>query len=241
MNTGNLTNLLRRVNLGGLNDECLIRVSQDVAKVNAVNINRTILCHVEAEIGVGFEGNLGLCNLGTLIKFLSDCDDSLSLKTTDTQLIMVKSDKSRFQVLLLQEDEVPTRPTTEVNSVDDVNAGPVHFKLDHGMYEQIKYYHDLTGVPELTFTLNKDSIKVSSDSIREKQFTIPKIASIETDSEDIEECSVSVEASPLMRVFGLILRGKEDVVDIYIGNNTPLTVLDGINFWVLAPIISRND
>ena len=83
--TDPLLNMLKQIHLGGLIEECVLKIKDGVAKVEAVDITNSLIIICKKTImGKDISVDLGLGNIGILIKFLSTIDnDKLIFKHSD--------------------------------------------------------------------------------------------------------------------------------------------------------------
>lgn len=226
-----ISNILKRVHLNGLVDECLLRIKDNLASVQVIDVTNTIAIHSQAEIESD-DLTLGLSNLKIVHKFLASTDKPVTYKIKGEKLSLIKSGKDKLNLLMLDEDSVPTMPNKPFNKKEAVKEALTTFKVTSRFREKLIEYQNLLSLESVTISAKENKISLSSTSIREKGFSTSKVAKCESVDED---CSTEIYVSHLIEILK-VLDGEEKVI-VHLGNDKTLVVECGDDFWALMPIV----
>jgi hypothetical protein len=241
INSKALLALLERVHLGGMLDECLLRVdSQGLGTVTAVDLSNSVMLSVqEPSIGLS-AGNYGITNLTTLVKFLKACvGEELRCRIEKERwLSLYRRGHGKFSFLLLEEDSGPiSTQLSEDPDFEQLAKGydcSAHLKKQFA--EDANQYLSMAGEQGVSFTASEQKgVHLHSAGTGGFRFTIPVQPQIDVNG----EVSVKVYSNQLQAVIGQLHFEEEEPVLVHLKEEFPIIIQqDSDNFWALTPVVT---
>lgn len=229
LNGSALGELLQRVHLKGLIQECVLTVSDGVATVQAIDMSNSIFLHCSQKVG-GEDMELGFNNLSTLTKYLDDSGE-VEFKIGDKWLTIKRKGQGQLKFLLLEITQVPTA-VKEPDAVKKIkkmegNAIPITDELR----ERFAYYFGLVKNKSVVFSITKKKVYIRSNRNDPEQF---QFAVGKTKAGDME---VEVYSEHLLSILDHA-NGKKS--SLHLAEETPVVVhYNKTNLWALTPIAGK--
>lgn len=231
--------LLERVCLGGLIEECLLHVGKDgIGNIAAVDFTNSVLLSVSGELGFQ-EGLYGFGSLPLLISYLKSCqdDDKVSYMISDDEKwLLLHKGYGKLRTRLIEPDLVGT--ALEKGKTPDMGAlidSSLFVALEKRFVDDALYYMGLVGGHGVEFNVDADSGKVilcSVDIDCAERFEI-FVADIKGLSETFV---VKIYGEQLRRVLTVLQLG--DASGLYLAKDFPIIIQQNKdNMWALSPIV----
>jgi len=241
---------LEGVYLGGVLNECLVRVKKGKGTVEAIDItNSTIIVGEKKILSGDINADFGLGNIELLIKFLSSAqDESVSFKQKGNYLLFgVKSKKShkKLEYLLTQPDLIATRFNLSQNekgknknpinkileSLEYSTSFPASFIKDHCSYMSLLKNQVTNGIVSILCDEDGEIEFVYG----EKNDHMLKL-SLDSEMDEGEDLEIKINGEHLAKIFMAIEYSQDDQPTIHFSNNQPVVVKAGKMGWALVPI-----
>jgi len=226
-----LANLLAKVYLGGLVNECLLEIEKGTAIVCALDDARAVYIYAEDEIEAD-DLKIGLSNLGTILKLFSR-GGQIEYTIQDRYLNLLLPNKEKVKLLTIEPDQVHSVPRTKIN-IDKMiaNSDVASFTCTGSVLEKLCEYRGLLVVKTISLWTRGGYAHMGSSSTRERQFTVPRIAELDGgwEGDNIGE----FYGDHLELVLKAALAAKDEV-KVYLGaSGVPLVVTQGKSWWMLV-------
>jgi hypothetical protein len=232
-----LFSLLSRVNLKGVIDECVLKIKDNVATIEAIDMSNTIYVHAEESVEGLKDVSIGLCKLSLLTQFLENTEDEIIFKIDKQWLTLKKPGSSQIKVLLLEEGQVPT-------AIDQKGESPVKkllkkekssFILTQEAANEILKCSNLVNADTTIFEIERGKVFVGNQKTQEQQFNVP-CGGLQKDMGS--NIRVEVYSKYLLSVIQAVDFTKE--ITVSMSNDFPIIVQqDKNNTWAITPILSE--
>lgn len=237
LNTASLSALLKRVNLSGLVEECVLKVENNVGSVSAIDMTNSVLICVNEPLPGLANGEYGISQISTLIKFLAMCkgeDITYSISEDKKWMTLYHKGHGKLSVLLLENDMVGTRLTDEPKIHKQISKYPIALKLKGRFVEDALSYIGLGQCQSVVFTIRKDrAILVSSLSSEQQKFEVV-IGEVKNATEEVAVTVYAEQVSKVLSTIELL-----DDSSLYIKKEHPIIIAqDEKNIWALTPIVT---
>jgi len=236
----NLLDLLRKVNLGGIINECVLNVDNGIGKICAVDITNSLIVIIETRVmSKKTECKLGLGNIDLLIKFLNALnDDSLEFEVKESRLEINNPNKSRkLNYLLSQPDLV----STNLDSKDDPKKKILKMaELTTNLTDTfIKDFLTYLGIVDdktikLKFDGDNEQLVFLCGKSHEHQFELLLNHDIDSDGE--EDFEVSINGEHFARVLTAIDFDEDEPPILNFAKDVPVVIENDNAFWALSAI-----
>jgi len=225
-----LGQLLKRVHLRGLIQECVLEVKDGVASVQAVDMSNSVFLYCSEKIDGLDDIQLGLPNLNTLCRFL-ESTEKVSLKIKEQWITLRRKGHGHLRFLMLEVEQVPTAITQKdaAKKVTKNEGDPI--KLSTKLREDYSSYMSLVKSRGIVLRKRKGSITLQSNKSDAEQFSL-KVGKCDA----AEDISIEVYGEHLAQVFDTI--GDGDAT-LHLADDAPVIIHQGgDNFWALTPLSS---
>ena len=242
----NFLNMLKKVHLGGVFEECIIEVVKGSGKITAVDItNSMIVISKRRVMSKDVTENFGLGNLELLVKFLSSIEDEkMILKASNNQLTIKRKDSQRKLDYLLtqpgliatrfQEDDDEESPYEKIDNMMEFSIA-----LPESLTKDFLTYISLLKTKEIVLNYNSDTgLSFICGSSDDHQFELRPDTEVEErgDSES-EEFSININGEHLSKIFSVIEFDEEEPPTLSFAEDKPIMIEEGGTAWVLVPIV----
>jgi len=234
LTAGTFKSLLERVHLSGLIEECLLKVEKGRGFITAIDMTNSVLVAVAEKVDLE-DGEYGISQLSTLIKFLGMCkDDEVTYSIGDkaTWLHLRHKGHGKLSTILLETDMVGTKLTNDPKIVKQLANYPVKFLLKQKFINDALGFISLVTSQSVAFKVKEGKVTFISNLLNETQrFEIP----ITTVSGFDKEITVSTYTEMAQKVLSIVT--PSDKSFIHLQNEKPVIVeQDDKNYWALTPI-----
>lgn len=231
----NLSKLLRRANLGGILEECVLTIDGDGdATIAAIDMSSSVYIDVSESLGSDVqEMHLGLRNLTMITRYLQ-AEGVYKFTPTDEWLEVQRKGHGKIRINLLKPDEVPTRVDTDANesALDGlIDQCTWQFALTEKSRDDLTYYLSLLSGSSVVVKASSKFITFCSNENESNQFELRVAKNTKGETGTTE-----VYASNLQALLKVLSDEKEEP-SISFGTNGPLVVvINPGNFWALTPL-----
>ena len=235
VNAQSFRRLLELVYLNGHIKECLLEVEGGQGKISALDTSNSILASVTAPVtGLG-DGQYGLANLDTLVKFLKHCQEeelSYSISKDEKWLTLRRKGHGKFSSLLAESELIATKMEENPDIASQTKNYSCKIKLKERFVEDALYYMSLVGQQGVEFKATKGNVVLQSSNATMQHFE----ASVGKPENLEEEVSVRLYSSQLQAILSVMELGEESC--LYLKTDYPAIFMqDENNAWALTPII----
>lgn len=174
MNAKAFGNLLTRVNLGGHIEEAVVRVSEGVAEVEAIDLATAVYVKTAEPIGETAWEELGFGRLSLMAQYLSDSEGDVAFKLTDSAATLRRKAGGQVTVPLLAPKEVPTMVVKEGLKELILDGTPHVLVLTEELLKRLEYHNNLASGEVLCFTLSpKGRVTVANGETEQVRYDAP--------------------------------------------------------------------
>jgi len=237
-NVNDLSRVLDNVFLGGIIDECVIKVEDDKAIIQAMDLTDSV--YVQTEADLDFEDcKLGLADLTRFTKYLSsikDVDVTLTLK--DVRLTLKPKGGGRVSYLLSEADLIPSYDYEweEEGAGDLVKDELTNF--DKPMLLKEDTINEFLSLMRL-FGTNSVHLKVDSKGTvyihagpeTGHQFDV-KIGKIK----NVDSCEIKMYGDNIVAVLSVLDYTENPKMYISAEEDSPIVITTTSTGWVLRPM-----
>lgn len=236
MNGKSLSALLERVHLGGLINEAVLTVQDNVGSIQAVDLTNSVFVACSAEVEME-DNELGLGNVGLMAKFLGE-EGEVNVTLAEKFATLKRRGHGQVRIQLIVPDEVPTAVVKEGAVKGLLGACSAAFPLAQEAVERLSYYVGLTGGDTIVFTIGKNGkVSVSSDEKEANQFEFPFGKADPAPKEDLKVVVFGKYAAQVFKVLEWV--EGETTPSAHVGPGVPLCITQGDDsFWAITPIAS---
>lgn len=242
--TASLLGMLRQIHLGGLLEECVLEIKDGVARVEAVDITNSLIIICQKTImNKNISVDLGLGNIGILLKFLSTMDnDKLVFKHSDTGFELKKTNGRRKLDYLLTNPELIA---TQLQADEEKKKDPLK-KMHNMMGQKIEltqsFIKDFLSYINL---LKTKDVSIEFDGDEEVAFicggkndhNFELILSTEAESEDEEDAfCIKVNGEYLANIFTTISFDEDDPPMLSLAEDKLVMIENDSATWALVPL-----
>ena len=164
MNPITFGNFLRRIHLGGNLEECVIKITNGIAEVAAVDISNSLYLHCQEDIPIIGNHEVGITDLGIMCKLFSNEDRKISMGFEKNKLIVSYQKHGTIRLALADPDTIPTTVVTE----DGVRMYKTYQKIIKDVVNEVKITKEVVNDYKHISTLLKTKgvvIKVNNGKV----------------------------------------------------------------------------
>jgi hypothetical protein len=235
-----MTQLVKKVHLGGAINECVLKVTKGIAVVEAIDITNSIVVLERRKIGekdLSFE--VGLGNLEILWKFLASVEDKeLIVKNKEGRMLIGNKRWARkIDYLTTIPELISTRlpPATKQNPREKFKEMPaVHLSLDGELVKDVMGYLGALKIRVATIQIGKGKAKFILGTATDHRFEA-YIAKVK--NEKLDGFKMKVNGDFLIKILSVLdFSNEEELPTIGIAENSPLVLENGNTIWALVPL-----
>lgn len=229
-----LGELLSKVHLGGLVEDCVLTVHNNIGTIQSIDISNSIFIDCKKDLGDVEDMVLGLSGLTILCKYTGD-EGELFFSVKDKKLVLHKRGHGKLKLTLLQPDEVPTAVREKDVKKNILEHSSYLTPLTDKAIKNLLYYLELVHPDSMVFQIKKGSGAVigTTNAISEQQFNTRVGKSEELPEEDIE-CEVYTKhLSAVLKELD-----ANDSATLRLGDKAPIIIEQNGCLWALTPIIA---
>lgn len=239
--------MLRQVHLGGLLEECIIKINKGKAKVEAVDITNSLIVICNKTIASkDITTELGLGNLDLLIKFLSAVEDpKLFFKHKDdsSKFELARKDKRRkLNYLLTQPELIATQLQVDEDEEEDEDPyQKVKNMMEYSVELSSSFMKDFLSFIKL---LKTKDVSIEFDGEEEVIFVCGgtndhKFELVLNKGVEGDECdpfNIKINGEHIARIFEVIDFDEENPAMLSFTEDKLVMVEDGSTSWSLVPL-----
>ena len=229
--------LIARTFLGGIIQDCLLVVKDNIAKIRAIDPNtQGLFLEVSSKVEGINDITLGLNNLKMITTFLEKAKKPVKYLIRDNMLRLIKSNKETISILLLEKDAIASLPKTDKTKDYYIGKTKTSFACNRKLADKIFDYCKMMEIKTIKLIADGEQISINSGEIKERGFAIPKAGKCAKVDETI---SSEIYADNFLAVLKTILVDKDIEATIHIGLNMPVVIEQGDDHWILIPITNE--
>ena len=237
-----ILNILKNCYLGGLIEECILKIKNGKGIIEAVDITSSIIVVTKKRIlPKGINTILGIGNIDLLAKSISAMPDNIKAFLGDDYFSISNSGGRRKLIYLLTD---PDLISTKIEMDDNE-------KILDKIRKSSKYTAELTESFIQDFQTNISLLKIKEVSLKAKGDALTFVCGGENDHQykmrleneiDCDEnMEVKLNGENLSKVFSVISRDEDEPVTIQFGENSPLVINGKDSVWALTPLAGLED
>lgn len=233
MSYKNLNNLLKSVSVNGAINECSLQVNQSVGSIAAIDPTNTIFVLAKEKIEIKEAINLGILDIGGIIKFLNGLkeEDNVEYEVDKNHLVFKVAGKGLAKFSLSDYKTISTAikagQEEKIKKIIESKTLNV-FSVTESFIKKFEYFSSLFQGDNIKFKLTGGKLKVSGGKDM-SSFTFSEKTNIKKEI-NIE---ISVDTAHLISIFSLLFAKKEDFY-ISFEENSPFIIKSKTVVWVLA-------
>jgi len=241
--TKKLLSMLKKVHLGGIFDECILKIKKGKGEIIAVDITNSMIVMANGSImSGGVSGVFGLGNLELLVKFLSSIEEEkVPFKSSRNYFTIRRTDnKRRLDYLLTQTELIATRfdeedeEETPYNKLNKMMKQSIN--LNGSFAKDFLTYIGLLKTKQVTMMYDgSENVSFICGSSEGHKFEIQPDSKVE--QEDGKEFQIKINGEHLSRILSAIDFDEEELPVLSFAKNKPIMIEEGSIAWVLVPII----
>ena len=133
MEASKLYRLLKRINLGGLVEECVVHFGKASAWCKCSDLTSSFVVCVEEDIDEPDIGDIGINNLSLITKFMASHDEISKIVRKDNRLNISKSNRGILRFLLSDTEVIPTelRDDADLDGLFDTATVEIELKEEN--------------------------------------------------------------------------------------------------------------
>lgn len=231
MEASKLYKLLRRINLGGLVDECVVHFDKASAWCKCTDLTNSVLTCVSEEIESDF-GDVGINNLSLLTKFLSSHDEITKIIRKENRINISKGNRGILRFLLSDPAVIPTELKKDATPEGILDTATIKVEIKEEIQKDLDQFIKLTGQSIVTFKVTekgKAYITGVSENIHQFQINLGSV-----DSNDVIETHVF--ADNLKHVVDVLEWGSSNPTFQFSNLGPLIIVQNNSNFWGLTRV-----
>lgn len=234
--TKRMLKLVKRVYLGGLIEACVLKISNGVASVRAIDSTNSLFISVSEKVGDpgSAECSVGIGDLDVLVNLLSSIkEDRFQLTIKDNVMIISREGRVTFKYLLSDIDVIPT-------SMEDAKGDPVkkiieqsdnQFELTADVVSDFINYSSMTKSREAYVSVSDGNVVIGAGEKTGHRFRIPV-----TKIKSAKSFSSKYYGDYLTRIFAVVDFSESTKPSLLFGNQKPAVIIQGEkNVWALVP------
>ena len=246
--TKSLLKTLKKIHLGGIFEECLLKVRKGVAAVSAVDItNSLVIVLADPVMSKDCKFQLGIGNLDLLVKFLSTIEDKkLGLSVDSNHMTMTRGDKRRkLDYLLTEPDLIGTSLSNDDDPYKKISS-MVEFKttLTQSTIKDFLTYINIVSVKDIVIKFDGDeklSIVCGGNNDHQFELVIDSDIEGEANNSDEDGFEILINGDHLARVLNIIEYDEDNPPILRFGEGVPVVIEDDRTFWALMSILETNE
>ena len=235
--------MLKRIYLGGIFEECVLNIKKGKGEVTAVDItNSMIVISKKRIMPKNIINEFGLGNLELLIKFLSSIEDNkMQFQTTENSLILMRPDgKRKLNYLLTQTELIATRFQEEDEEEAPYNKISKMMKhrinITNSFAKDFLVYIGLLKTKEIMLEYDgHENVLFTCGSSEDHQFELQLESKVEDG--DTKGFTIKLNGEHLSKILSVINFDEEQLPVLSFAKNKPIMIEEGGTAWVLVPII----
>lgn len=233
-------NLLRRVHLKGLLEECVVKTDKETCSIQAVDMSNTVFVSSKEKIAGIKDFNVGLGKLSLLVNFLEE-EQATQGTIKDGWLILKKKGHGTVKTLLLEKDQVPTafNPENQKNPVQEIKKiTNAELVMEKKSVENLLYYINLMNCNTVLFKVKGSTVCVSNNKDSEQQFDLRfGVCAGEKGKDEYITEVFGQYLSAVLRT--LTWEGDGSTPSMRLGPGAPILISQNKdNHWALTPIVA---
>ena len=239
--------ILRDVHLGGLLEECIIKINKGKAKVEAVDITNSLIVICNKTIASkDITAELGLGNLDLLIKFLSTVEDSkLSFKYKDgsSKFELARKDKRRkLNYLLTQPELIATQLQIDEDLENEEPYDKMKNMMEYSVELSSSFVKDFLSFIKLLKTKDvsiefdgEEEVTFVCGGTNDHKFELVLSAKVEGDEDD--PFNIKINGDHIARIFEVIdFKEDDDYPKLSFAEDKLVMIENGNTSWALVPL-----
>lgn len=233
--TKSLTRLLNHVFLGGLVNECVLTIKDEIGIIQGIDNSNCLFYSCSEVLEKISDMELGIPNLSILSKFLNDyTDEHIGFQITrdEKQLILKPGRGGVLKLLLLDTELVPTHIKEQTAKDEMLSNHNFSLVFNENTAQDYLYYSNLLKNQSSLIAVTDGKVSLSSGSNELNQFDL-KLGVI-----DYNDFTIEVYKEHLVAVVQNLSWDDGNKPEFLFGENTPVIIKqDDNNIWALTPAI----
>jgi hypothetical protein len=239
INVATLRRLLKRVHLGGLIEECILKEGKNgINSIQAIDLTNSLILSVTGKTNFTDFGELGLSDLGTVCKYLESADEDTELKVSENRIIF-KNNSGTFKYLLSQPDLIPTTLDDKDALNNLVDACTHEVTLQEEFQKNFSQSITLTKTNSVSIVVDEKNVRLTGGLESEHQFTL-KIGqgkAIKESKKETRKFTVPIFGSHLGAVLGVLdWSVRENLPTLMIREGRPIIIKQQKDVWALTVV-----
>lgn len=245
----NLLQLLTRVHLGGIVKECVLHSGDDgFCSVQAIDMTNSMFVDVGMETELVGLGQLGLGNIGMLVRFLEhNTDQEISVTMVDNNRLELKNPTgSKLKFLLSEADMIPTVVENPNMMVELTEAYEYIVPLEKSKVEEMLVYYGIVKPASIEFSFTKKGTIIKGGLETDHQFSIQANKPQRKDGAalgNMKAVAINVFAQHLTAVLSSLNWSEDETPQLMFAGgeeSKPLVIQQNADcLWALVPAINE--
>lgn len=255
VNCESLNDMLRKVQLGNIINECMLSIRGGRGYIEAIDITNSLIAITDSRISedASIEDDLGLGNLELLIKFISTLNqEETSLSYNSESLTISRKDnRRRLKYLLTEPSMIATRLAFDEEDKKEETRLKLLDLTTHDAdltYTVIKDLLSYMGVVKqkdtsVFYNDEKQMLSFIIGGAEDHKITLELSNTVGCRLEDdpMKSFSLQINGEHLSKIFQHIDYNEDNPPIIFVGAKNVVAIEDGNNFWALYPTASEDD
>lgn len=239
-------NLLNNIYLNGLIEECVIKLSNKNAVIEAVDLSNSIYVYSKMKILKSSidEIELGISDIDIIKKFVNTINDTkINAVIKKNVFSLIRDDAKRSIIYLLKDiDIIATVPDKKDIYKKILNIQECYSEIDQVFAKDLTSYINMLGkdsTKEVNIKYNGDEILFLCGENNENQLSLileNKITKIDKDCDDFNNI---VNGEYLSKILNTISFDSESKPKIYFGEEKPVVIKTKDTLWALSPLVKE--
>lgn len=233
-NISGLVSLLEAVNLGGIINECVIKVDGDNCSCKAMDLTNTVFVETAAQLELD-DCEFAVGNMPLLIKYLNTyANVSMDIKLDDNRMTFKPKGGGSLKFLLSKPDMIPTYDEEwgdESRAEQAMEEFPedTAFTLTNEVTSEFINLIKMFGVKSVTIKVDKKKqLTVCGGTEADHNFVSPLGKS------KFDECEIEIASANLLAVLSVL--DYTEGPTMLVGPDKPIIISCGPSAWILKAI-----
>lgn len=228
-----LLRLLSRVHLKGIIEECVLKVEDGIASVQAIDISNTCFLGASEKIAELPDATIGIGNLSTICRFLTDAKTVELGLLPKKWLLLKRKGFGQIKSQLMDPDSVPTAVDKAVSYKDLAANMKIELELSEKCVDELNYFTSLITAKSVAISAKDGLVTIHSNAGDPQQFKFV----ISTKAKKNWEGSITVFTNYLVAIMQTLVWEKKNKPTLLLGDKQPLLIQQNSkNYWAVVPI-----